>query len=645
LLIFLATPLLLLHLGTGDPVDMMELFNLIPVREAFRDGHWLMPTLNGAPRLEKPPLPVWIPAAFATLFRSDNLWVLRLPSLLMGLVTAIATYGIGCTLFKNPADALSNPPHQERRYALLAAVLLPAMLTFNRQARLASYDIYATAFLTCGAYFLLLLAERGKTPGERAPRPLAWLVITALAGIATGLAILSKGPVPVATVMLPLGLWLMIYHRRPRVWVGVLLAALVSLLTFMPWLIAIGGLPGKGDAWLIEPRSPEVQNAWKVWKAEFVQFGTGTAANTTAGTRAELTNSPFYYFQMLIWVLPLTPTLIAGLILPFVRSQGEPPPSDRERRGRFLLWLILVLGLLLLTVPSEKKPRYALQLFPYAALLCAAVWQEFVRFPAAKKVDLGGGLVLVSQALFFLVPALAGLLTTLWVAFTGGFFRWPMVAEAIRTAGVPFALLLFAGLAGTGAALWHLLANRRFAQGARVLALCAWLFLLTVQFLYKGLPETHTNPARAPIDAALRTMEPDPILTIGPYRPWLSSLYFSDRILPVCDPSQVVEQFARAPRQVFLMLVTDTIDGKTKQVTRMPGLDALLASLEQQTSRRPEEIAHWVDEGRRTALYCLSKPTTPASSSATAPATPAAAPSTSRAVTPNSPGSAPASQR
>ncbi len=142
-------PLLLVFLGTGDAVDMMELFNLVPIREAIRDHHWLMPTLDGVPRLEKPPLPVWIPAAFAVLARSDSLWILRLPSVVMGLLTGFATYGLGCTFFKNSGEA----PATERKYALLAAVLLPAMILFNREAHLASYDIYATGFLTCGAVF------------------------------------------------------------------------------------------------------------------------------------------------------------------------------------------------------------------------------------------------------------------------------------------------------------------------------------------------------------------------------------------------------------------------------------------------------------------------------------------------------------
>src|SRR5207245_1651956 len=75
LITFFALPLFLIFLGTGDARAMMELFNLVPVREALRDGHWLVPTLAGAPRLEKPPLPVWLPGGIGAIFGSDSLWL------------------------------------------------------------------------------------------------------------------------------------------------------------------------------------------------------------------------------------------------------------------------------------------------------------------------------------------------------------------------------------------------------------------------------------------------------------------------------------------------------------------------------------------------------------------------------------------
>ena len=42
--------------------DLMEARNFITAREMVESGNWLIPTLNGSLRFEKPPLPTWITA-------------------------------------------------------------------------------------------------------------------------------------------------------------------------------------------------------------------------------------------------------------------------------------------------------------------------------------------------------------------------------------------------------------------------------------------------------------------------------------------------------------------------------------------------------------------------------------------------------
>ena len=42
--------------------DIMESRNIITAREMVYDHNWLVPTMNGELRLEKPPLPTWIAA-------------------------------------------------------------------------------------------------------------------------------------------------------------------------------------------------------------------------------------------------------------------------------------------------------------------------------------------------------------------------------------------------------------------------------------------------------------------------------------------------------------------------------------------------------------------------------------------------------
>ena len=50
------------------PADLMESRNLVTAREMINTGNYLIPTMNGELRLEKPPLPTWIAAGIEHAF-------------------------------------------------------------------------------------------------------------------------------------------------------------------------------------------------------------------------------------------------------------------------------------------------------------------------------------------------------------------------------------------------------------------------------------------------------------------------------------------------------------------------------------------------------------------------------------------------
>ena len=608
IIIALVTTLLLLpFLGTGDPVDMMELFNLVPVKEAARDGHWLMPTLNGMPRFEKPPLAVWVPAALVRLTGSESLWVLRLPSLFLAMLTAFATYGLGWRLFRNPAE----PPGQARRIALFAALVVPALLFFNREARLASYDIFATAFATCCMFFLVSFVEAPPRVAGEPPLDFShWLLCTGLAAVCLGLSLLSKGPAPPATVLVPFIVWMMIFHRRKDAIFGVLFVLILGAMLASVWFITIA------------IKYPAAQ---ETWSRDLFKLATGRPT-PGAEVSASLRDPWFYYLQIFLWVAPLTPVFVAGLVMPFLPSTSDPAPAAPEKRGRWLMWLVVVMGLVILSMASEKKGRYALQLLPFAALLCGAVWQEFTRVRAGEKVKGAAALVLGAQGLCFIVPGVAGVVVALWVLMAGGLGPWSgatgaKVAATIAGAGAPVVAVLLLGVLACGLWLWHLLARQRFREATFVVALCACMLTFAGQWIYRGSPETHTNPAQMPEAKALESAGPQTAVytlrrtdaeTDAGFRPWLSSLYFAGRILPPRNAEALAALARENPGQdLLLMLITGQWDRQQKHYVPLPAVDEELRKLEALTGREKEELGRWDDEGRVTMLLRFSKKVSP----------------------------------
>ena len=53
----------------------MEARNFQAAKEMVEDNNWLLPTLNGEPRYQKPPLPTWLTAFSVLLFNSKNEYI------------------------------------------------------------------------------------------------------------------------------------------------------------------------------------------------------------------------------------------------------------------------------------------------------------------------------------------------------------------------------------------------------------------------------------------------------------------------------------------------------------------------------------------------------------------------------------------
>ncbi len=117
------------------------------IREMAASGDWIVPTLNGQPYLEKPPLHYLMGVAATRLAGSFEPWALRLPSALMAIGTVGWITWLGCRL-------------RSCRAGLWGGLLAATHVLFFRMGHQAVVDVVLTAALTATlGLALLALAE------------------------------------------------------------------------------------------------------------------------------------------------------------------------------------------------------------------------------------------------------------------------------------------------------------------------------------------------------------------------------------------------------------------------------------------------------------------------------------------------------
>ncbi len=198
--------------------DIMESRNLVTAREMVEYKNWLVPTMNGELRLEKPPLPTWI-AAFVEMLSPDDLVFQRAMSGVMATFLVFFLY------------MLSVRMTQEPFYGLLSALVLCTSFNIILMGRTASWDIYCHSFMLAAIYFLFRAFEKKGS---------SWGDFTG-AGILMGLSFLGKGPVSFYALLLP---FLLVYFPlyRPslrRKWRALLLAVGLCLIISLWWPLYI----------------------------------------------------------------------------------------------------------------------------------------------------------------------------------------------------------------------------------------------------------------------------------------------------------------------------------------------------------------------------------------------------------------------
>jgi 4-amino-4-deoxy-L-arabinose transferase-like glycosyltransferase len=304
--------------------DIMESRNIITAREMVYEGHWIIPTMNGELRLEKPPLPTWL-TAVAEMVSPDNLALQRGMAGLAALVLVFY-------LYRFAGRVLRIKP-------LVPTLLLCTCYNVILMGRTASWDIYCHAFMMAGIYHF----ARGYRADTGAWRHFLW------AGLWTALSILSKGPVSLYALFLPFLLAL------PSLGEGTLKGKAKPLVMMTVIALVLGG------AWY----------AYIHWaEADALQY----VAQKESGSWLNRNVRPWYYYWKFfleagVWSL----LLLTATLYPLLDRR-----SLRWREYRFA-WIWMVASLVLLSLLPEKKARYLLPLLIPACLTMGAMlvrWKQ-----------------------------------------------------------------------------------------------------------------------------------------------------------------------------------------------------------------------------------------------------------------------------
>lgn len=289
------------------PVTIMEARNFISAREMLTDDNWILTTMNGDARYQKPPLPTWITAVFGMLFSITSVLAIRWPALLMLASVGVLIYLLSKKLELGKSHSLING------FIVLSSFYVIGIIVE------APWDIYAHGFMLMALYQLFIMFKTQKTS------PLQGLLFV----LFLAASVLSKGPVSLYVLLLSFVIAYGIAFKLKGNMLHFL--KLISLLIFG---IVLGGW------WYFHVRIADPET--------FAAIASKETSNWSS-----YNVRPFYYYwsffvQSGLWTIPA----FISLLYPYMKSRV----SNLKAYRFSFFWTII--AVILLSVIPEKKSRY-----------------------------------------------------------------------------------------------------------------------------------------------------------------------------------------------------------------------------------------------------------------------------------------------
>jgi len=464
-------------------------------RGMLASGDWLVPTLNGVPRLQKPPLVYWLMAPSLSVLGNTTL-AARLPTALVDLLLVIGTASLG-----------------RRLYGARRGVAAAGVLATSLGAVLLGKLVMPEPFFTLGLLLTLLCAVRAVDEPSRATRfALAAWACAALTCLSKGLhgilfpALILGGVAALSPASRP-ALRRFLHPAGP----------LLFLVLVVPWYLAI------------EHRFPGYlfDNLWNEQMGHVLDHHWPDDSVSTPLWR--------FWLQHALWWFPWVLFVPAAILARRARPLGSAHPMAA------LPAVSLVVVAAGVSFAAQRQDYYTFAAFPAFALLLSRAFEEGPERSRRR-------LALAAPVALLLLLGVAGL--GAWATDAiGGAERSRSFAARNSAAGTFTGLgagewdrlqplLLPASASLAAAAMLALAQLRRPGGSARVwLPVTAGAGMLALCATY-AMDALSPSFSLAPIGAALRAQDPAarvPVVYDGPSHEGSSLAFYADAPLRWID--------------------------------------------------------------------------------------------------------------
>lgn len=323
------------HLFDWDEINFAE-----SAREMLLTGNWFQVQINFEPFWEKPPLFFWMQVLSMKAF-GINEFAARFPNAICGIVTLQVLFSIGLKW-------------QSRTFAWIWTLLYSGSILPFLYFKSGIIDPWFNLFIFLSVYHLFLTLEFPQK---------GLLKNAAIAGLFSGLAILTKGPVGLLLALLTFCVWLVFNRFKKRVSpVSVLVFAMTAAAVSCAWF---GYEVFKNGPWFLK---------------EFIEYQIDLFSRPVAGH-----SQPFYYHFVVVLIGCFPSSLFA---IPAFSRKFQGDQFHLSSWMKYLFWVVMILFSIVTTKIVHYSSMSYIPLTYLAALYLARIQSGKAALPIWLKSSL-----------------------------------------------------------------------------------------------------------------------------------------------------------------------------------------------------------------------------------------------------------------